>query len=197
MCWNSEFHPISYENLLLMKYSLAMRLRCMLCKCICIHLYLHLKTSCICRINQRLLVSVCVHKLYCGCALHNVQSVITNSGLCTFFSSPTNFPLFTFFSDCRKITMMISTVADDDDNDDWVDDDDDNDDMEVHDLRILCQPLFFWIYCNNISFEIFRHTGLVLVLFTLGSTVHDWGWPKNGPFWTKNGKTWQACQLLE
>ena len=102
----------------LMKYILAMRLRCMLCKCICIHLYLHLKTTCICRINQRLCVSVCVHKLYCGCALHNVQSVITNSGLCTFFSSPTNFPLFTFFSDCRKITMMISTVADDDDNDD-------------------------------------------------------------------------------
>ena len=30
--------------------------------------------------------------------------------------------------------------------------------------------------------------------FTLGSTVHDWGWPKNGPFWTKNGQTWQACQ---
>ena len=28
--------------------------------------------------------------------------------------------------------------------------------------------------------------------FTLGSTVHDWGWPKNGPFWTKNGQTWQA-----
>ena len=25
-------------------------------------------------------------------------------------------------------------------------------------------------------------------------TVHDWGWPKNGPFWTKNGQTWQACQ---
>ena len=32
------------------------------------------------------------------------------------------------------------------------------------------------------------------LLFTLGSTVHDWGWPKNGPFWTKNGLTWQACQ---
>ena len=30
--------------------------------------------------------------------------------------------------------------------------------------------------------------------FTLGSTVHDWGWPKNGPFWTKKGQTWQACQ---
>ena len=30
--------------------------------------------------------------------------------------------------------------------------------------------------------------------FTLWSTVHDWGWPKNGPFWTKNGQTWQACQ---
>ena len=32
------------------------------------------------------------------------------------------------------------------------------------------------------------------LFFTLGSTVHDWGWPKNGPFWTKNGQTWQAYQ---
>merc|ERR1711994_973615 len=32
------------------------------------------------------------------------------------------------------------------------------------------------------------------LFFTLGSTVHDWGWPKNGPFWPKNGQTWQACQ---
>ena len=32
------------------------------------------------------------------------------------------------------------------------------------------------------------------LFFTLGSTVHDWGWPKNGPFRTKNGQTWQACQ---
>ena len=40
------------------------------------------------------------------------------------------------------------------------------------------------------------HIGdLVMSLFfTLGSTVHDWGWPKNGPFWPKNGQTWQACQ---
>ena len=30
--------------------------------------------------------------------------------------------------------------------------------------------------------------------FTLGSTVHDCGWPKHGSFWTKTGKTWQACQ---
>ena len=30
--------------------------------------------------------------------------------------------------------------------------------------------------------------------FTLGSSVHDWGWLKNGPFWTKKGQTWQACQ---
>ena len=30
--------------------------------------------------------------------------------------------------------------------------------------------------------------------FTLGSTVHDRGWPKNGPFWTKKGQIWQACQ---
>ena len=29
----------------------------------------------------------------------------------------------------------------------------------------------------------------------LGSNVHDWGgMAKNGPFWTKNGQTWQACQ---
>ena len=40
------------------------------------------------------------------------------------------------------------------------------------------------------------HIGDVVMslFFTLGSTVHDWGWPKNGPFWTKNGQTWQACQ---
>ena len=40
------------------------------------------------------------------------------------------------------------------------------------------------------------HIGDVMMslFFTLGSTVHDWGWPKNGPFWTKNGQTWQACQ---
>ena len=25
--------------------------------------------------------------------------------------------------------------------------------------------------------------------FNLGATVHDWGWPKKGPFWTKNGQT--------
>ena len=25
--------------------------------------------------------------------------------------------------------------------------------------------------------------------FTLWSTLHDWGWPKKGPFWTKNGQT--------
>ena len=24
---------------------------------------------------------------------------------------------------------------------------------------------------------------------TLGSTVHDWGWPKNGPFCAKNSQT--------
>ena len=32
------------------------------------------------------------------------------------------------------------------------------------------------------------------LFFTLGSTIHDWGWPKIGPFWTKNGQTWEACQ---
>ena len=31
--------------------------------------------------------------------------------------------------------------------------------------------------------------------FTLGSNVNGWrGWQKNGPFWTKNGQIWQACQ---
>ena len=35
---------------------------------------------------------------------------------------------------------------------------------------------------------------MMSLFFTLGSTVHDWGWPKNGPFWTKKGQTWQACQ---
>merc|ERR1719220_3298270 len=32
------------------------------------------------------------------------------------------------------------------------------------------------------------------LFFTLGSTVHDWGWPKNGPSRTKKGQTWQARQ---
>ena len=26
---------------------------------------------------------------------------------------------------------------------------------------------------------------VMILIFTLGSTVHDWGWPKNGPFQTK------------
>ena len=40
------------------------------------------------------------------------------------------------------------------------------------------------------------HMGDVVMslFFTLGSTVHDWGCPKNGPFWTKTGQTWQACK---
>ena len=33
--------------------------------------------------------------------------------------------------------------------------------------------------------------------FNLGATVHDWGWPKKGPFWTKNGQAWQACQRFK
>ena len=43
------------------------------------------------------------------------------------------------------------------------------------------------------------HKGdLVMNLFvTLGSTINDWGWPKNGSFWTKNGQPWQACQLVK
>ena len=32
------------------------------------------------------------------------------------------------------------------------------------------------------------------LFFTLGLIVHDWGWSKNGPFWTQKGQTWQACQ---
>ena len=31
------------------------------------------------------------------------------------------------------------------------------------------------------------------LFFTLGCTVHDWGWPKNGPFFTKKSQAWQAC----
>ena len=26
---------------------------------------------------------------------------------------------------------------------------------------------------------------MISLFFTLGSTVHDWGWPKNGPFGAK------------
>ena len=41
------------------------------------------------------------------------------------------------------------------------------------------------------------HKGdLVMNLFvTLGSTINDWGWPKNGSFWTKNSPTGQACHF--
>ena len=35
---------------------------------------------------------------------------------------------------------------------------------------------------------------MMSLFFTLGSIVHDWGWSRNGPFWTKKGQTWQACQ---
>ena len=64
--------------------------------------------------------------------------------------------------------------------------------------------LTFFIDCGHIYVPNGRFWGstsrphigdLVMSLFfTLGSTVHDWGWPKNGPLWTKNGQTWQACQ---
>ena len=40
-----------------------------------------------------------------------------------------------------------------------------------------------------------RRTGGLF--FTLGSTVCDWEWHKNGPFWTKNGQKWQASQLVK
>ena len=32
------------------------------------------------------------------------------------------------------------------------------------------------------------------LVFNLGSNVHDWGWLKDGPFWTKNGQRLQASQ---
>ena len=50
-------------------------------------------------------------------------------------------------------------------------------------------PLSFFLHRRS------KHTLISQAFFfTLGSTVHDWGWPKNCPFWTKNGQTWQACQ---
>ena len=33
---------------------------------------------------------------------------------------------------------------------------------------------------------------VINLLFNLGSNVHDWGWLKNGPFWTKNGRLLNA-----
>ena len=42
-----------------------------------------------------------------------------------------------------------------------------------------------------------RHIGGEHFFFTLWSIVHDWGWPKNDPFWTKNSQTWQACQRFK
>ena len=35
---------------------------------------------------------------------------------------------------------------------------------------------------------------MMSLFFTLGWIIHDWLWSKNGPFWTKKGQTWQACQ---
>ena len=44
----------------------------------------------------------------------------------------------------------------------------------------------------------YRRPGDEPIFFTLGSNLHDWKWPKNGPFWKKRkkkkGKRWQACQ---
>ena len=64
--------------------------------------------------------------------------------------------------------------------------------------------LTFFMDCGHIYFpkgHIWGSTSrphigdmMMSLFFTLGSTVHDWGWPKNGPFWTKKGQTWQACQ---
>ena len=67
------------------------------------------------------------------------------------------------------------------------------------------RPLFtFFLDCGHIYVPNGKNWGstsrphigdlVTSLIFTLGSTVHDWGWPKNGPFWTKNGQTWQACQ---
>ena len=54
--------------------------------------------------------------------------------------------------------------------------------QKQHDMSYLCSKCGWFIVLGWCAF------------FTLGSTVHDWGWPKNGPFWTKNSQTWQACQ---
>ena len=42
------------------------------------------------------------------------------------------------------------------------------------------------------------HIGdVVMSLFViLGLTVHDWGWPKNGPFWTKIYQTRRLYSYL-
>ena len=58
--------------------------------------------------------------------------------------------------------------------------------------------LTFFIYCDHVYVPNGKtwgstsrpHIGdmVMSLFFTLGSTVHDWGWPKNGPFWTKNGR---------
>ena len=41
--------------------------------------------------------------------------------------------------------------------------------FKCHELRILCQPLFFWIYCKNISFEVFHLT----ILFKIQVSWED------------------------
>ena len=33
--------------------------------------------------------------------------------------------------------------------------------------------------------------------FTLGSTVHDWGWPKNGPFWDEKWPNMAGLSTLQ
>ena len=49
-----------------------------------------------------------------------------------------------------------------------------------------------WIY-DSCAFHIFRKNESCLPT-KMSPKKYDWGWPKNGPFWTKNGQTWQACQ---
>ena len=63
----------------------------------------------------------------------------------------------------------------------------------IQSFQIVLVVKSFYLTKSYISSAVL-HLHLRCSCFTLGSTVHDWGWPKNGPFWTKNGQTWQACQ---
>ena len=77
------------------------------------------------------------------------------------------------------------------------------------DIRMTKIVIFSWNFDLFLTFFIFmfqtgwfgvpqaghtQETWWWAFFFTLGSTVHEWGRPKNGPFWTKKGQTWQACQ---
>ena len=45
-----------------------------------------------------------------------------------------------------------------------------------------------YLYSKQVTLRFYRGPGDGPFFFTLGSTVHDWGWPKNGPFYTKHGR---------